>query len=93
MSSKVRNMNELREIMLETIEKLRDGKIEPTDALAMSKSCDTVIGTIKSQYEYAKLTRSQPEIPFLEDAAIQHRELPFIEGEAEKPKLTFKNVK
>jgi hypothetical protein len=75
--SKIKNMNDLREAALDTIEALQKGEIDISQAQTMGKLCDSVIGTVNAQYAYAKIIGQQPMIPFMDEA---HKER-LLEGE------------
>lgn len=62
--SNIRDINELREVVLLTLEGLRDGEVSVMEAGAVAKLSETVISGGKSQMEYARLTRTECIIPF-----------------------------
>lgn len=49
------------------MEKLRSGKIDIAEAGVAGKLCESVVSTIKTQLEYARMCGKQPSIPFLGD--------------------------
>jgi hypothetical protein len=65
MKKKPTNITELRDMVLDTFQDLKEGKIETSEALSISKLCDTVLGTIKTEIDYAKLTSQTPQISFM----------------------------
>lgn len=60
-----KNIKELRDVALQALTELRNREIDTTEALAVGKVCDTVLGTIKSEYEYARATGQEPNVPFM----------------------------
>jgi hypothetical protein len=63
--SKIKTITELRDAALEMIDKLSAGQVEINEAMALGKLCDTVISTVKTQLEFAKMVNEEPQIPFL----------------------------
>lgn len=63
--SKIKTITELRELALETLENLRDNKIELAEAVATGKLCDNVINTVKAELEYHRMIGETPKIPFM----------------------------
>ncbi len=70
--SKINNMNDLRDATLDTIQRLRNGEIDVSEAQTMAKLCDSVISTVNSQFTFAKMVNEVPSIPFME-ASHQNR--------------------
>lgn len=66
--SSIRNIDDLREEVLLTFERLRDGEVSVSEAGAVAKLSETVISGCKSQMEYSRLTNTPPQIPFLSEA-------------------------
>lgn len=64
---KIRNINDLREVALLTLERLRDGEISTGEAAATGKVVDSVLGTIKSQLEYSRASGQEAFIEFMID--------------------------
>lgn len=62
--SKITNMRQLRDRVLQAIQDLEDGKIELNEAATIAKLSETVISGLKSEMQYAILTNSEPNIPF-----------------------------
>ncbi len=62
--AKITNMIELRNKILQTFDDLEEGKIEIAEAATIAKLSETVISGLKSQMQYAILTKQQPEISF-----------------------------
>jgi hypothetical protein len=63
--SKIRNLDELRDIVLDTVQKMVKGKIDVTEAGVLAKLSETVISGLKTQMEYARLINQNPSIPFI----------------------------
>ena len=86
----VKNITDLRDDALKTLEKLQKGKIDIEEAGVTSKLYENIMSTIKTQLEAAKMLGLQPNIPFLSNmdrwAAIEGR--PAVKTiEHEKKKL------
>ncbi len=62
--TKITNMKQLRDTVLQAIEDLESGKIELAQASTIAKLSETVISGLKSEMQYAILTSSEPCIPF-----------------------------
>lgn len=62
---KIRNIENLRDHALLTIEKLANGEIDTAEAGVTGKLCESVISTIKAQLEYSRMINEEPEIPFM----------------------------
>ena len=62
--AKIKNMNELREKVLQALDDLEEGKIDISHAAMIVKMSDSVISGLKSEMQYAILTNSQPYLPF-----------------------------
>lgn len=65
-NQKIRNIEDLRGLALLTLEKLRDREIDTSEAAATGKVVDSVLGTIKSQLEYARATQTEANIEFMQ---------------------------
>ncbi len=63
--SKIRNIENLRDHALLTIEKLANGEIDTAEAGVTGKLCESVISTVKAQLEYSRMINEEPEIPFM----------------------------
>lgn len=61
------NIQELRDLMLETLNRLKDGEIEMGEAATMAKVGDTVMGTVRLQMDYARSHQQNATIDFLQD--------------------------
>ena len=66
MSKKIaKNIIELRNIALESLEDLRSGKIEIEEAAVAAKICETVISSVRAELEYHKIVGTVPNIEFM----------------------------
>lgn len=83
--SKIRNINDLRDYALDTMESLRSGTLDIQDAIAISKLIDTTINTVKTQIDYNKMIGDQTSIEFMGKASGN-----IIEAEVPKRGLMFK---
>lgn len=61
----IKNIEDLRDFLGETLDKLSKGKIEFEHANAVSKLSDSIVQTVKTELEYSKLVNSSPNIKFL----------------------------
>lgn len=66
----IRNMADLRENAIETLQLLRERKISIEEAGVTGKLYENVISSVKTQIEYAKATKQLPLIDFLEDCTL-----------------------
>lgn len=62
--AKIKNMQQLREKVLQALDDLEDGKIEIHEAATIAKLSETVISGLKSEMQYAILTQQEPQIAF-----------------------------
>lgn len=69
MTTKIKNLDQLRDSVLEVFEKLCAGKIDIEEAGIVAKLSETVISGLKTQMEYSRLTNTIPSIPFLGDTS------------------------
>lgn len=60
----IKNMTQLRNKVLQTIDDLENGKIDLQEASVIAKLSETVISGLKSEMQYAVLTQQEPTIPF-----------------------------
>jgi len=65
---RIKNMDDLRNEVLEVFEGLRDNTVSVAEAGAIAKLSETVISNVKAQMEYSRLTNTAPVIPFISDA-------------------------
>lgn len=63
-----KNINDLREILSEEIDKLREGKTTPASINAITNATGKIFSSIKLEIEYAKILGEKPEILFLASA-------------------------
>lgn len=66
MSRKITNIEELREHALSVLEDMEDGRVDIRGAAVATKLYDNVISSLKTELEYCKLKKIEPNIPFLE---------------------------
>ena len=85
--TKIKTMEQLRDHALETLEKLSRGDIDTDEAGVYSKLCESVISTVKTQLEYARMIQEEPIIPFMQNCHNSKNKL--IEHE-EKKELPYK---
>ena len=71
------NLNELRSILSDEIQKIREGKSSAAAVNAVSNASGKILSSIKLELEYYKLIGKQPNIP----AMLSGDDAP----EAEKP--------
>lgn len=60
------NITALRNELLQVFDGLRSGKVKPAMAKEINNTAGKVIGTLKVQLEFHKLTTTKPTIKFLE---------------------------
>lgn len=72
MTLKIKNVDDLRDHILNVMNKLSQGEIDVAEAGINAKLSETVISGLKVQMEYARLTESKPHISFLVDQTIRH---------------------
>jgi len=65
MEQSTKNLNDLRTILCEEIDKLREGKTTPASINAITNATGKVFSSIKLQMEYAKLVGKKPDIEFV----------------------------
>lgn len=79
---KIKNIEQLREYVLEALEKLSDSKIDATEAGVIAKSAETIMSSLKLQLNYSGMLGDIPNIKFLQDC---HQGKPVLLGEKTKP--------
>lgn len=62
------DLDELRTILSDEIRKIQAGQQTAANANAVSNAAGKILGTVKIQMEYARLTGQRPSIPMLESA-------------------------
>ncbi|MCC6254831.1 MAG: hypothetical protein IT276_07955 [Ignavibacteriaceae bacterium] len=60
-----KNINDLREILSQEIDKLREGKTTPASINAITNATGKIFSSIKLQMEYAKILGEKPNIKFI----------------------------
>jgi len=73
MKQKTNTITKLRDKVLEAFSNLESGKIDCQSAGVIAKLSETVISGLKTQMDYARLTNSDINIPFLEDGVIPYK--------------------
>lgn len=76
--AKIKNVEELRDFALETLERLSNGEIDTAQAGVTGKLCEGVISTVKTQMEYFRMIGEEQPIPFM----LQPNKPKLIEGQA-----------
>lgn len=70
-------MEELRNRVLSAFEQLENDEITVEKAGAISKLSETVVSGLRTEMQYAILTKQTPHLPFLDDKTnriIEHEE-------------------
>lgn len=62
--TKIKDIVQLRDTVLQAIEDLKSGKIELAEASTIAKLSETVISGLKSEIQYSILIGKQPKIAF-----------------------------
>jgi hypothetical protein len=62
----MKNMNDMRAMLCEEIQNIRDGKQTAANLNAIVNATGKVLSTIKMEIEVAKLANKQPKIGFIE---------------------------
>ena len=62
---KVKNINDLRAILSEEIEKLRNGDTTPANINAITNATGKIFSSIKLEMEYARLIGEKPNILYI----------------------------
>jgi len=65
--SSIKNAEQLRDYVLNSLEKLEKNKIDIEKMSIIAKSSETVMSSIKMQLAYANMRQEMPIIPFLQD--------------------------
>lgn len=66
---KIKNLEQLRNHALETLEKLSSGLITIEEAGATSKLCENVVSTLKIELDFAKMVGKAPSANFIGDSS------------------------
>jgi DNA-binding XRE family transcriptional regulator len=64
---KIKNIEQLRNHVLHSLEQLAAHKIDVTEASIVAKASETIMSSVKLQLSYAGMLGCQPDIAFLED--------------------------
>lgn len=74
----IKNMNDIRAILCDEIEKLRENKTTAANVNAVTNATGKILSTIKLEMEYAKLTNKTPKNSFiqLEEKASMSKQQP-----------------
>ncbi len=80
----IKDIQQLRDHALLTIEKLAAGEIDTAEAGVTGKLCESVISTVKAQLEYSRMLNEEPAIPFMGNA---HSGRKVIDGKTAQPSL------
>ena len=63
---KVKNISQLRDVMIDNLEQVRNDRRMVPQAKEASNAAGKILGTIKVQLEYHKLRKDIPSIPFMD---------------------------
>jgi len=63
----IQNIGDLRQILAEEIEKVREGKTTAANVNAVTNASGKILSSIKLEMEYCKLTGKQPKMLFISD--------------------------
>ena len=87
---KIKNIEQLREFVLESLEKLSANKIDVTEAGVIAKSSETIMSSLKLQLSYSGMLNETPNIKFLQDC---HKGTSVIDHEKQKAIEQVKKAK
>lgn len=76
----IKNIKQLRDHALNTLERLDDRDINIQEAAATAKIYSSIISSVKAEMDYHKMLEQKPKIEFLDCANV-------YEGKVEKPVL------
>jgi hypothetical protein len=62
----MKNMNDIRAMLCEEIQKLRDNKTTAANVNAITNATGKILSTVKLELEYAKITNKTPKPGFIE---------------------------
>lgn len=65
---RIKNIDELRERVIETFDKLSNGNISVIEAGVIAKLSETIISSLKTQMIYSRITETALHIPFMNNA-------------------------
>lgn len=60
----IKSMNELRQKLLDTLEKLEAGEVDIQHAACVAKIGETIVSGLRSEMQYSLLIGQQPAIEF-----------------------------
>jgi len=63
----MKSMTDLRNELAAVFEGLKNGTLEPKQAVEMNNAAGKIINTVKVQLEYAELRNETPSIPFMSE--------------------------
>lgn len=69
-----KNINDLREILSQEIDKLREGKTTPASINAITNATGKIFSSIKLQMEYAKILGEKPDIKFIAETTQDNKQ-------------------
>ena len=61
----MKTMRELRDQVIETAQGLKDGSLDLKVAAELNNCAGKIINTVRTQLEYSKLRKEEPQIEFL----------------------------
>ena len=61
----MKNITELRDELAAVFAGLKNGTLEPKQAVEMNTAAGKIINTVKVQLEYADMRGEEPNIPFM----------------------------
>ena len=61
----MKNITELRDELAAVFAGLKNGTLEPKQAVEMNNAAGKIINTVKVQLEYADMRGEEPNIPFM----------------------------
>lgn len=64
--SKIKTCEDLRDHLLTKLDALEHGELDPDTLGTISKSCETILGSLKLQIAYAAMRNETPNIKFLQ---------------------------
>ena len=83
--TKVMNVNTIREILADEIERLRNDQRTPAAVNAVTNAVGKILGTVKMEMEYAKMLGVVPHIDFITIVpSTRKTRKELTEGETEK---------
>jgi len=67
----MKNMNDIRQMLAEEIQKLRDKQTTPANVNAIVNATGKILSTIKMEIDYAKLTNKHAKIDFIQLSDVE----------------------